>query len=380
MRDAPSHDGFINAVVTNHLWGDSDLYLVDVGASGGIQQRWGVFGNRLRAVGFDPLIAEVERLNRLETRTKVRYEAGYVGCAGYDALFPPAVRYDAIASRYNQPFDRSSAYEAHRLLQKDYERGAFSLSADTRYSSRTIALDEYFAEPDRPQPDFLKIDTDGDDFAVLLGAAHMIDRGALLGVSIEVQFHGAVHEYANTFSNIDRFLRLRGFSLFDLSTVRYSRAALPAPFASRILAHTVSGQVNCGKAVYFRDLGHHMYERTFGIVPAKERLLKLCCLFVLYGLDDCAAELLVASEALKTLSQRAALLDGLTPRSSDDPDYERYVARFNADPSAWLPSSTQPVSSSDTPAQENARLRARVSTLKTRVRELKRLQKNRAAR
>jgi hypothetical protein len=185
-----------------------------------------------------------------------------------------------------------------------------------------------------------------------------------------------VHEYANTFSNIDRFLRLRGFSLFDLSTVRYSRAALPAPFASRILAHTVSGQVNCGKAVYFRDLGHHMYERTFGIVPAKERLLKLCCLFVLYGLDDCAAELLVASEALKTLPQRAALLDGLTPQSFDAPDYETYVARFNANPSAWLPSNRRPPIASDTTARA---LHARVAALKRRNRELKAEMERRSA-
>ena len=379
MRDAPSRDGFINAVVANHLWGDSDIYLVDVGASGGIQPRWGVFGNRLTAVGFDPLVDEVERLNRLETRDKVRYEAGYVGCTGYDALFPPAVRHDAIASRFNQPFVRSSAFEAHRILKKDYERGAFSLSADAAYSSRTITLDEYFTAAGGPRPDFLKIDTDGDDFAVLLGATHMIDSGALLGMSIEVQFHGAVHEYANTFSNVDRFLRVRGFSLFDLSTVRYSRAALPTPFVGRTLAHTVSGQVNCGQALYFRDLGHDIYERTFAITPTKERLLKLCCLFVLYGLDDCAAELLVSSEALKVLPQRAALLDILTPRSFNDPDYETYVARFNANPSAWLPSNARIVSSSDTTAQENARLRARVSELKTRIRELKQRQKNPAA-
>lgn len=37
--------------------------LADVGASGGISKLWHVFGDALRATGFDPLIGEVARLN-----------------------------------------------------------------------------------------------------------------------------------------------------------------------------------------------------------------------------------------------------------------------------------------------------------------------------
>lgn len=41
----------------------ADFLLVDVGASGGIDALWQAFHPRLHAVGFDPLIAEVARLN-----------------------------------------------------------------------------------------------------------------------------------------------------------------------------------------------------------------------------------------------------------------------------------------------------------------------------
>src|SRR5690606_20933333 len=102
---------------------------------------------------------------------------------------------------------------------------------------------------------------------------------------VEAQLHGAVHDYANTFSNIDRYLRARGFTLFDLEIYRYSRAALPAPVAIRVPAQTIAGQVHWGEAVYFRDLAHPGYEAMFGIDSTRERLVKLCALFATFGLE-----------------------------------------------------------------------------------------------
>ena len=384
--------GFIERVVSFGGWGDSDLCIVDVGASGGIDQRWSIFGDRLTAVGFDPLVAEVDRLNQLETRPKVRYEAASVTCREYDSLFPVVVRDDQVASRFIHPFERSSAVAAHRILNLDYVREMFNAGAQVEYSDRTVTLDEY-VDSTPLVPDFLKIDTDGGDFQVLLGAANLVAQGNLLGIQIEAQFHGAVHDYANTFSNIDRFLRERGFTLFDLEHYRYSRAALPAEFAIGVPAQTTTGQVNWGEAVYFRDLAHPYYERMFGVAPTRERVLKLCCLFVLYGLSDCAAELLSTSEALKTLPQRASLLDALTPSLFGDTRYEDYLDRFNRDPSKWLPEnlrsleetkpaglvqaadageSTETVrAASEAERAENVRLRSSVAALKARVKELK---------
>ena len=169
-------------------------------------------------------------------------------------------------------------------------------------SSRRITLDAYLSSVLPVSPDFLKIDTDGNDYAVLLGAAKTIQDG-LLGISIECQFHGAVHAFANSFSNIDGYLRERGFSMFDLTLYRYSRSALPAPFLTRTRSDD-QRSAQLGKALYFRDLAEPSYERMFGIAPTRERLLKLCCLFALYQLDDCAAEVLVTSEALSALPER----------------------------------------------------------------------------
>ncbi len=327
---------FVEAVIDSAIWGESDLVLVDVGASGGIDRRWAAFGERLAAVGFEPLIYETERLNAVETRPKVRYEAALVGCREYDELFPRALRTDEVRSRTNQPFGRSSAVAALRIQQKDYVREQFNAGGEVLYSDRFVTLDEYFAESSL-RPDFLKIDTDGQDLQVLLGAANLVSSPDLLGIQVEAQFHGAVHDYANTFANIDRFLRQRGFSLFDLEPYRYSRAALPAPFAIGVPAQTVSGQVLWGEALYFRDLTHPLYKAMFEVERTRDRVLKLCALFSLYGLDDCAAELLLAADAQLRPGERDALLDALTPRLFGDRTYRDYIARFTENPAAWLP-------------------------------------------
>ena len=40
-----------------------EFFLIDVGASNGIAHFWYCFGDKLRAVGFDPLIPEMNKQN-----------------------------------------------------------------------------------------------------------------------------------------------------------------------------------------------------------------------------------------------------------------------------------------------------------------------------
>jgi hypothetical protein len=49
--------------------------LVDVGASGGIAPWWYAFGAHLRAVGFDPLVAEMQRQQALRPHEGITYVA-----------------------------------------------------------------------------------------------------------------------------------------------------------------------------------------------------------------------------------------------------------------------------------------------------------------
>jgi hypothetical protein len=325
-------------VLSNQLWGPRDLFVIDVGASGGIGWYWEPFKDRIRAVGFEPLVAEAERLQQLAHGSKIRYEAAFVTGRDYDALFPPELRSDRLASKINDPFQRVSALRAHELLKLNYVEQVFNAGAPVQYADRRIVLDEYVPAAEHESVDFIKIDTDGHDFPVLLGTEALLQAGGALGFSIEAQFHGASHEYANTFANIDRFMRARGFSLFDLDAYHYSRAALPAPFVYDIPAQTLSGQVMWGEAVYFRDLALADYERMWPYEITRERVIKLACLYDVFGLPDCAAELLITHRQLVGKAT-GALLDDLA-RAQGKPriPYDEFMHRFETDPEHLYPS------------------------------------------
>ncbi len=322
-------DALTRRVLTLDLWGGRPLFLLDVGASGGVDSRWNVFASRLRGIGFDPLVAEIDRLNATETRPGVRYEAVLVGCPGFDDLFPPALRNDRVTSKNNDPFPRVSASAAQRRLQTSYVQEVFNAGAALVLSERTISLDEFVAPSEYEAVDFIKIDTDGHDIEVLLGAERLMSAGGALGVMVEAQFHGSTHDYANTFANIDRLMRRRGFTLFDVATNRYSRAALPAPFEFDLAAQTVSGQVLWGDAVYFRDLADPRYDGMWRYELTPERVLKLACLFEQFDVPDCAAELLLNRGGFLDRLQREALLDLLVTGESGA--YRRHLAIFDDD-------------------------------------------------
>jgi FkbM family methyltransferase len=325
-------------VLGDGLWGDHPLFLIDVGASGGIQDHWRVFSGHLRAVGFDPLVAEIERLNGVESDPGVRYEAALVTCRGFDERFPLETRRNRSISKNNDPFQRVSAAHAHRLEQRlrqqSYIQQVFNAGAPVVLTQHTITLDDYLGREGPEQVDFVKIDTDGHDIEVLLGADRLFTEG-VLGVSIEAQFHGPIHEHANTFTNIDRFMRSHGFTLFDLEPYRYSRAALPAQFVYDLPAQTRSGQVLWAEATYFRDLGDREYESLWSYTVTPERVLKLACLFELFELPDCAAELLVERGDVLDTAVRDRLLDSLA--GGDPGAYVAYLSRFDADYTVWYP-------------------------------------------
>jgi hypothetical protein len=156
---------------------------------------------------------------------------------------------------------------------------------------------------------------------------------------VETPFHGLVHEESNTFRNIDRVLTGLGFSLFDLEVYRYSRAALPGPFVYRIPAQTESGQVIWADALYLRDAGKPDYERDWPLAPSPLKILKLACLFEIFGLNDCAAELLLKYRAnIRHLVDVDCYLGALTPPIQGQRlSYREYIKGFEQNPESLYP-------------------------------------------
>ena len=317
-----------------------EVMLIDVGASGGIDGFWGeCFGANLKAVGFDPLIAEVDRLNKIRGYGGIRYEAAFIGCQDYDNLFPPSLRQDTIASKNNSSFQETSAARASEAMQMNYLKEVHNAGAEVRFADQRISLDDYVQQSGIHSVDFVKIDTDGHDIEVILGAKEMLRAQEVLGLCVESQMHGASHPYSNTFANIDRLLREWGFTLFDLDLWRYSRRSLPDKFYYQIPAQTLTGQIQWGEAVYFRDLARPDYEQMHGYAAGMAKKIKLACLFELYGLPDCSAQIL--DQLLQQTGDRffSTLLDDLVSRYRGSRlSYPRFLEHFDSDPKRFFPS------------------------------------------
>ena len=248
--------------------------VIDVGCSGGIFTPSLEFLPDLRAVGFDPLATEVDRLNATTPGPGVGFECALVGTPEWTM---PNLR----ASR--GVYARSSAANYERVHSFDYTREVFNAGQDVVEATHMTSLETWLDEHPEWRPDLIKIDTDGADLGVLRSLGTRL--GDALAIHIEVNFDGDPGPDANTFATVFNTLAGAGYRLFSLVTTNYSKAALPRPFAWNIPAQTVGGQINQGDALFCRDLAVEGSD-------SHTRLLKLACIFDLFGLTDCSAELL----------------------------------------------------------------------------------------
>lgn len=317
-------------LVASGVFREKHFCLVDVGASGGIGGYWDVFGEHLRGHGFDGLIKEVERLNAAVDGRDRRYYPYLVGDKGYQK--PEGVP-------DTQPFERTSAARAMKIQHCNFAETYFDGTGAGVYATEMIELDQFFLRDHPEDVDFIKIDTDGSDYQVLCGAKELLSTRQVLGVGVESQFQGLVHDESNTFRNIDRLLTGQGFTLFDFEIYRYSRAALPRPFVYPMPAQTIGGQVLFGDALYLRDAGKEGFERDWATAFPPDKIVKLACLFEIFGLEDCAVELLLKFRThLASSLDVDRCLDILTPPINGQKlSYQQYVERFERNPDSFYP-------------------------------------------
>jgi hypothetical protein len=152
---------------------------------------------------------------------------------------------------------------------------------------------------------------------------------------VEVNFFGSAAPTDNTFHNIDRFLKGEGFELFDVRARRYPVKDLPAPCGKPDIpypAGSAFGRFFQGDAFYARDVCASE-NAAFAESIGPERLTKLAALFALFGLPDCAAEIILSyhdlfSGFLDIDSGLDLLARQAQPGATSPLSYRDYIAQF----------------------------------------------------
>jgi hypothetical protein len=221
--------------------------------------------------------------------------------------------------------------------------------ADTK---ATIRLPAFLKQRGVESVDFIKIDVDGTDYEILQDMEDDLTRWQVLGVQVEINYYGSDSVGDHTLHNVDRLMKRAGFELMDIDQRRYSVSALPSRYLIGIPAQTESGRVYQGDAVYIRDLAQDDWSE-FASLVSSDKLIKLAVIFSLYGLFDCAAEILVKfRERLGQFPVNTGL-DVLAAQAqgyrSDGLSYADYMDRFNRDDQMFY---VQPIEASGVEGKE----------------------------
>ena len=300
------------ALVEAGAFKEQPFTVVDVGARGGVASYWSVFGDHLRIIGFDLDPDECARLNAIDPRTQ------YLPYA----LDRQSHRRTVYVANYSAS---SSFYRTDAAYFDRYTAGqnAVVMSETTL---ETTTLSAALASIGLCSADFIKVDAEGAELEILQGAQELLPslQGILSEMRFTKKFCGCPEYW-----EVEKYLREQSFELYDLDVYRLSKKALPYPYlysnyfddGRPAAGPSTQGQVLWADALYMRDL--------LGTAPTERNLIVAACLFEIFGLSDCAAELILAHrDTFGALVPPDQLLDLLVPEVKGQRlTYRQYMDR-----------------------------------------------------
>ena len=237
---------------------------------------WGIMAPNLTIYGFDADASSCEKMNaELETQkinwTEKHIPLGLWNRTGTATLY--VTKHPAC----------SSLYPPSQSFIERFLGNSSIMEVISTEEIKTTTLDEFCRWEGIEEIDFLQIDTQGGDLNVLEGAAETLEK-SVMALKVEVEFT-RIYENQPLFSDVDLYLREKGFMLFDLANQKRNHRR-----RSPVGSQKHPGQLSWADAFYFRDLIQQPDKTALMTTP--ERLLKLACIADILDFPDYAAELL----------------------------------------------------------------------------------------
>lgn len=178
--------------------------LLDVGASGGIQERWRTYTG-LQFYGFEP-----DSRGSSDVVKKGRETWINCGVAEAEGKF----KFNLIRAQCNSSLLKPNLKVIERLA---YDVRDFDVVEEAEITCDTL---DNICQKFRIKPDFIKLDTQGTEFGILQGGIKTIPT--VFGFEIEVEFL-PLYEKQKLFADVDSFMRSHGFILMDLGNQLYMK-------------------------------------------------------------------------------------------------------------------------------------------------------------
>jgi FkbM family methyltransferase len=274
---------FTNWVVRSNFL-QEPFVVIDVGVLGGENPRWHLLREHLVVHGFDAIKEVIEELRRMNQ----------------DLKWDRSYHWMAIG---NDNGDKEFFFDS---VQPTRSSLGFSSGSQRRIVPMRT-LDWLIAEGAVPHPDFLKVDVEGQEAGVFLGAKQMLAAG-VLGIEVETNFMTSPEYPKSHFDMIHNLVLENGLKLFDLNFDRVVRPLYKEACKKRALGISTAaagtpGTFNvlfCRDAIAERE-GSSSSDHVLP-TPTVDQIIKMMITYELYGLSDVAVD--TAVQFSKELSTR----------------------------------------------------------------------------
>ena len=264
------------------------LQMVDVGASGGILPRWWPYRADIVFVGLEPDSRSFEELLRSEEAKQFKkYELIPSGAWDSDGKIGISFTRKPMCSSHYQPNTP--------FLSRFPDVERFDVIAAGEVNCQ--ALDSLLADRGT-QVDFIKLDLEGGELAVLGGAKHILSTS--LGLHVEVCFQ-QLRVGQPLFGEITDFLDQRGLEFIDFVTImRWERDH-----------YRGFGQVVAADALYLRSPENVIELMKAGAIGVSQ-VKRYLAILMIYGRCDLASKVLDLATAAKLLADEQYLRQART--------------------------------------------------------------------